>query len=158
MAQHTNAAYDLDLFSPQRKPHLVELKNTKKANEDNRRRAHRQSVLNLMIYLAIAAVAVALVGYFITCNVRLTEMNKTLANKQAELSALESEGVRLKSEAAGKTSAEKVNAYVQDNGLYPVNSNQIYYIEATEEDQVFVAEEEPTWWEKARDAVVDFFS
>lgn len=158
MAQHSNAAYDLDLFSPDRKPHLVELKKTKKVTEDNRRRAHRQSVLNLMIYLAIAAVAVALVGYFITCNVRLTEMNKTLANKQAELSALESEGVRLKSEAASKTSAEKVNAYVQDNGLYPVNSNQIYYIEATEEDQVFVAEEDPTWWEKTWDAVVDFFS
>ena len=158
MAQHTNAAYDLDLFSPQRKPQLVELKNTKKATEDNRRRAHRQSVMNLLIYLAVAAVAVALVGYFITCNVRLTEMNKTLATKQSELSALESEGVRLKSEAAGKTSAEKVNAYVQENGLYPVNGNQIYYIEATEEDRVFVAQEDPTWWEKTWGAVVDFFS
>ena len=158
MAQHTNAAYDLDLFSPHRQPQLVEMKNTKKVTEDNRRRAHRQSVMNLLIYLSIAAVAVALVGYFITCNVRLTEMNNTLAAKQAELNALESEGVRLKSEVAGKTSAEQVNAYVQENGMYPVNGNQIYYIEATTEDQVFVAEEEETWLERAWGAVVDFFT
>ena len=155
---HTNAAYDLNLFSPQRKPRLVEMKNTKKAEEDSRRRAHRQSVLNLLIYLAVAAVAVALVGYFITCNVRLTEMNKTLSDKQAQLSALESEGVRLKSEVMSKTSAERVNAYVQENGLYPVNGSQVYYIAATEEDQVIVAEQEAGWLEKAWDAVVDFFS
>ena len=158
MAQHTNAAYDLDLFSPQRKPHLVEMKNTKKVEEDNRRRAHRQSVMNLLIYLAIAAVAVMLVGYFITCNVRLTEMNKTLADKQAQLSALESEGVRLKSEVAGKTSAEQVNAFVQENGLYPVTGNQIYYIEATEEDQVIIPEKDEGWLEKTWNVVLDFFA
>ncbi len=155
---HTNAAYDLDLFSPQRKPHLVEMKNTKKAEEDNRRRAHRQSVLNLLIYLSIAAVAVVLVGYFITCNVRLTEMNKSLADKQAQLSALESEGVRLKAEAASKTSAEQVNAFVQEHGMYPVNGSQIYYIPSTDEDQVIVAEKEVGWLEQAWNAVVDFFS
>ena len=158
MAQHSNAAYDLDLFSPQRKPHLVEMKNTKKVEEDNRRRAHRQSVMNLLIYLSIAAVAVVLVGYFITCNVRLTEMNKSLADKQAELSALESEGVRLKSEVAGKTSAEQVNSYVQQNGLYPVTSNQIYYIEATTEDQVIILEKQETWWEKTWNTMVDLFT
>ena len=158
MAQHTNAAYDLDLFSPQRKPHLVEMKNTKKVTEDNRRRAHRQAVMNLLIYLSIAAVAVVLVGYFITCNVRLTEMNKALADKQAELSALESEGVRLKSEAAGKTSAQQVNAFVQENGLYPVNSNQIYYIAATTEDQVIIPEKDEGWLEKTWHMMVDFFS
>lgn len=157
MAQ-SSAAYDLDLFSPHRKPRLVEMKNTKKAEEDNRRRAHRQSVLNLLIYLSIAAVAVVLVGYFITCNVRLTEMNKSLADKQAELSALESEGVRLKAEAASKTSAEKVNAYVQEHGLYPVNSSQIYYIPSTAEDEVIIVEEEKTWLEQAWDTVVDFFT
>ncbi len=158
MAQTTNAAYDLDLFSPQRKPHLVELKNTKKADEDNRRRAHRQSVLNVLIYLVIAAIVVGVVGYFITCRVRLTEMNKTLAEKQSEYNALVSEGVRLKSELAGETSAEQVNAYVQENGLYPINSNQIYYIEATDEDQVIVAEKDETWLERAWGSIVDFFS
>jgi cell division protein FtsL len=156
MAQ-ASRAYDLDLFQP-RKPHLVELKNTKKATEDNRRRSRRQSVLNLIVYLAIAAIAVVLVGYFITCNVQLTEMNKALSDKQTQLSALQSEAVRLKSEMAGKTSAEKVNAYVQENGLNPINSNQIYYIEATEEDQVSLPEENGNWLEQAWNAIVDFLS
>ena len=158
MAQHANAAYDLDLFSPNRKPHLVEMKNTKKAEEDSRRRAHRQSVLNLLIYLAIAAAAVVLVGYFITCRVRLTEQNKLLAERQAYLSELESESVRLKSEVASKTSAEQVNAYVQENGLYPVNSNQVYYVEATDEDQVIIPQKEVGWLERTWNAIADFFS
>ena len=157
MAQAASRAYDLDLFQP-RKPHLVELKNTKKATEDNRRRSRRQSVLNLIVYLAIAALAVVLVGYFITCNVQLTEMNKALSDKQSQLSALQSEAVRLKSEMAGKTSAEKVNAYVQENGLNPINSNQIYYIEAKEQDQVSLANENDSWFRKAWDALLDFLS
>ena len=153
----TNAAYDLELFSP-RKPHLVEMKNTKKAQQDNRRRAHRQSVLSLVIYLAVAAVAVALVGYFITCNVRLTEMNKAILDKQSYLSALESEEVRLKSEVASQTSAERVDAYVQENGMYPVSSNQIYYIEAGEQDQVSLPEDNGNWLHKVWNAIVDVMS
>lgn len=154
---HTSTAYDLELFSD-RKPHLVEMKNTKKAEEDTRRRAHRQSVLSLLVYLAVAAVAIALVGYFITCNVRLTEMNKALKDKQAQLSALQSEEVRLKSEVAGLTSAEKVNAYVQENGLGPVNGNQVYYIEAQEQDQVTIPKEEGNWFQRTWNAIVDFLS
>ena len=154
---HVSTAYDFELFSD-RKPQLVELKNTKKAEEDTRRRAHRQSVFTLLVYLAVAAVAVVLVGYFITCNVRLTEMNKALKDKQAQLSALQSEEVRLKSEVAGLTSAEKVNSYVQENGLGPVNSNQIYYIEAQQQDQVVVPKEEGNWFQRAWNAVVDFLT
>ena len=152
---HVSTAYDLELFSD-RKPHLVEMKNTKKAEEDTRRRAHRQSVLSLVVYLAVAAVAIALVGYFITCNVRLTEMNKAIKDKQAQLSSLQSEEIRLKSEVAGLTSAEKVNGYVQEHGLGPVNSNQIYYIEAQAQDQVTVPEEEGTWFQRAWNAIVEF--
>lgn len=150
-----STAYDLELFSD-RKPQLVEMKNTKKAEEDTRRRAHRQSVLSLVVYLAVAAVAIVLVGYFITCNVRLTEMNKSIKDKQAQLSALQSEEIRLKSEVAGLTSAEKVNGFVQENGLGPVNSNQIYYIEAQEQDQVTVPKEEGTWFERAWNAIIEF--
>ena len=150
-----STAYDLELFSD-RKPQLVEMKNTKKAEEDTRRRAHRQSVLSLVVYLAVAAVAIVLVGYFITCNVRLTEMNKAIKDKQAQLSALQSEEIRLKSEVAGLTSAEKVNGFVQENGLGPVNSNQIYYIEAQEQDQVTVPKEEGTWFERAWNAIIEF--
>jgi len=152
-----NEAYDLELFQP-REPRLVALKNTKKVQEDTRRRTRRQSLVNLVVYLSLALVAMALVGYFITCNVRLTEMNKTLADGQAQLSALQSEQVRLQSELAGLTSAERINQYAQEHGLLPLDSNQIYYIEAKEEDQVSLAEENDNWFSKAWDAMLDFLS
>lgn len=150
-------AYDLELFSP-RRPHLVEMEGSKKKAEDTRRRTRRQSFLNLVVYLAIAALAIGLVGYFITCNVRLTELNKELIAKQAELSALQSEEVRLRSEVAGETSAEKVDRFVQANGMSPLNSNQVYYIEAEEEDQVSLPEENGNWLQQAWNAIVDFLS
>ena len=156
MAQ-TGVAYDLELFSS-RRPHLVEMKNNKKAEADTRRRTRRQSVLNLVVYLAVAAIAIVLVGYFITCNVRLTEMNKELLDKQAQLSALQSETVRLQSEVAAKTSTDKVDAYVQETGMSPINSNQIYYIEAKTQDQVSLPEDDGNWLAKAWDTVVDIFS
>ncbi|MBE6807033.1 MAG: hypothetical protein E7527_03330 [Ruminococcaceae bacterium] len=156
MAQ-TGQAYDLELFRP-REHRLVEVKNTKKMEEDARRRNHRQSVLNFVVYLGIALAVLALVGYFITCNVRLTELNKQIADGEAQLSALQSEEVRLNSELAGLTSAERVNQYVQEQGMLPISSSQIYYIEAPQQDQVSVAQEEKGFLEEAWDAVVDFFS
>ncbi len=156
MAQ-TGQAYDLELFRP-REPRLVTVQNSKKAQEDARRRSHRQSVLNFVVYLSIALVALALVGYFITCNVRLTELNKEIADGQAQLSALQSEQVRLQSDLAGKTSAEQVNQYVQEHGMLPLTGSQVYYIEAHQEDQVSLAEEEEGIFAKAWSAVVDFFS
>ena len=133
-------------------------KNNKKAEADTRRRTRRQSVLNVVVYLAVAAIAIALVGYFITCNVRLTEMNKKIADGQAQLSALQSEQVRLQSQLAGLTSAEQVNAYAQEHGLVPMASNQIYYIEAETQDQVSLASENDSWLRKAWDALRTFLS
>ena len=153
----TNAAYDLELFQP-RETRLVELKNNTKVQADRRRRTRRQSTLNVAVYLAVALLALGMVGYFITCNVRLTEMNKQIADGQAQLSALQSEQVRLQSELAGLTSAERVNAYAQEKGMLPVGSNQIYYIEAKEQDQVSLASEDGSWLRKAWDALASLLS
>ena len=152
-----NEAYDLELFQP-REPRLVALKNDAKTTKENKRRARRQSFANLVVYLSLALVAMGLVGYLITCNVRLTEMNKTLSDGQTQLNALQSEQVRLQSELAGLTSAEKINQYALENGLLPIDSNQIYYITANEEDQVSLAEEQEGWFSKAWNALVNFFS
>ncbi len=156
MAQ-SNAAYDLELFQP-REARLVALKNNTKAQADHRRRTRRQSTLNVVVYLAVALIALGMVGYFITCNVRLTEMNKQISDGQAQLSALQSEQVRLQSQLAGLTSAERVNTYAQEHGLVPVGSNQIYYIEAEEQDQVSLASENDSWLRKAWDALLAFLS
>ena len=111
-------------------------------------------LFNAVIVLAV----LALVGYFITCNVRLTELNKKKADGLAQLSALQSEEVRLNSELAGLTSAERVNQYVQEQGMLPVSSSQIYYIEAPQQDQVSVAQEEEGFFAQVWNTLADFFS
>ncbi len=152
-----NEAYDLELFRP-REPHLVALDENKRVVEENRKRARRHARLNMVVYMAVAFVAVAVIGYLITCNVRMTEMNKTIADYNVELNSLHSERVRLEAELAGKTSAEKINQYAQENGMAPAESNQIFYIATENEDEVIIPEGGKNWLERAWDAVCDLFT
>lgn len=156
MAQ-TNRAYDLELFQP-REARLVALKNNKKAQEDTRRRTRRQSVLNVVVYLVLGLLVMGAVGFFITGRVVLTEMKQELADQMKYSEALDSESVRLDSELAALTGAEQVNLYAQENGLVPVSSNQIYYIESQEQDQVSLPSENDSWFRKAWIAIQDFLS
>lgn len=142
-----NEAYDLELFQP-RQPRLVALKDSPKVAKEKKKRALRQSVLNVVVYLVIAAVAVAMIGYFITCNVQLTELNSAIADAQTQLSTLQSEKVRLQSELAGKTSAGQMEQYALENGMLPAQNNQIYYIHAADEDLVEVADDGQNWLEQ----------
>ena len=156
MAQ-TNRAYDLELFQP-REARLVALKNNKKVQEDTRRRTRRQSVLNVVVYLVLGLLVMGAVGFFITGRVVLTEMKQELADQMKYSEALDSESVRLDSELAALTGAEQVNLYAQENGLVPVSSNQIYYIESQEQDQVSLPSENDSWFRKAWIAIQDFLS
>ncbi len=152
-----NAAYDLEHFKP-REPKLVALEGNKKVAESKRKRAVRQSRLNFVAYLAVAVLALGMVAYFITCNVRLTEMNHAIDDCQAQLNTLHSEQVRLESELAGLTSAEQINNYAQAYGMLPVDSNQIYYIAADQQDAVTLAEDGDNWFVRAWNALRNFLS
>lgn len=142
-----NEAYDLEMFQP-RQPRLVALKDSPKVIKDKAKRARRQSVLNVVVYLLVAVVAIAMVGYFITCNVRLTELGSNIADAQAQLNTLQSERVRLQSELAGKTSAGQMELYALENGMLPAQNSQIYYICTGEEDLVEVADDGQNWLEQ----------
>ena len=85
-------------------------------------------------------------------------MNKTLSDGQIQLNELQSEQVRLKSELAGLTSAERINQYALDKGMQPIDSNQIYYITAHEEDAVTLTDEQDGWFGKLWSTVWDFLS
>ncbi len=152
-----NEAYDLDLFRP-REPKLVALEGNKKTAEDNRKRARRHARFNVVVYLALALTAVAIIGYLITSNVRMTEMNKAIADYNTELNTLHSERVRLEAELSGKTSAEQINKYAQENGMTPVDSNRIYYITTDSEDIVTVPGGGQTWFDRLWAAVCKLFS
>ena len=152
-----NEAYDLDLFRP-REPKLVALDGNKKVAEDNRKRARRHARFNVVVYLALALTAVAIIGYLITSNVRMTEMNKTIADYNTELNTLHSERVRLEAELAGKTSPEQINKYAQEHGMTLADSNQIYYITTDSEDVVSVHGGGQTWFDRLWEAICNIFS
>ncbi len=152
-----NEAYDLELFRP-REPRLVALKDNKRVAQDNRKRARRHARFNVVVYLALALVAVAVIGYLITCNVRMTEMNKTIADYTVELNTLHSERVRLEAELSGKTSAEQINKYAQENGMTPANTNQIFYIATDGEDIVTVPNGGQNWLERLWSAITNLFT
>ena len=156
MAQ-TNHAYDLDMFRP-REPKLVALKDNKKVVEHKKKRARRQAALNTVAILSVAIVALGMVAYFITCNVRLTEMNKSIADAQAQLNTLHSEQVRLQAELAGKTSAEQINNYAQQRGMLPIDSHQVYYIDGNQEDKVTLRQDENNWFKQAWNSLWSFLS
>lgn len=152
-----NEAYNLELFQP-REPQLRAMENTAKVTRDKKRRNSRHRLATVAVFLLVAAVVVGVIGYFIYCNVRLTEMNKALADGRTQLNVLQSEEVRLKSELAGLTSPERINQYALENGLQPIDSNQIYYITANEEDMVTLPEEKENWFSLAWNALVSFLS
>ncbi len=151
-----NEAYDLELFRP-REPRLVDLGENKKVVEENRKRARRHARMNVLVYLAVALTAVAIIGYLITSNVRMTEMNKMIADYQVELNTLHSERVRLEAELSGKTSAEQINKYAQENGMTPADTNQIYYIATDGEDVVSVPNGGQSGFARLWSAICDIF-
>ncbi len=151
-----NEAYDLELFQP-RQPRLVALKDSPKMAKDKQTRSRRQKVLNVIVYLSAALVAIGLVAYFITCNVQLTEMNRTISEYQTELSILQSERVRLESELASKTSAGQIDQYAQLNGMQPAENSQIYYIHGDTEDLVEMADSGGGWLRQAFEAFIGLF-
>lgn len=152
-----NEAYDLTLFE-RREPRLVALKGNKKAAADKKKRVRRQAVMNVAVYLTLAVVIMGMIGYFITCNVRLTEMNKAISDRQTQLSTLQSEKVRLEAELAGKTSAGQIDRYALENGMLPVESSQIYYIAENGDDLVVVPQESQSWLRRVWLTLTGFLS
>ena len=152
----TNEAYDLELFSP-REPRLRALEDNKKAVRDKQRRGRRQSLMTTLFYLMLGVVLTVIIGFFITGRVRLTEMNKALADSQAQLNVLQSERVRLEAELAAKTSAEQIDQYALENGMAPAESSQIYYISTADGDQVTVAKEALPWLQRLCQSVAALF-
>ncbi len=151
------AAYDLSLFE-NKKARLVALKPNKKEQKSNSRHQRMQSVLNATAYVLIAIVALGIVGFLITSNLQLTEMNSQIAESRARLSELQSEQVRLESELASKTSIANVNTYALENGMSVANGNQIHYITLSGSDTVTVANGETGWFQQIWQSVSGIFA
>lgn len=152
-----NEAYDLELFKP-REPRLAAMENSKKAVADKHKHTRRQKAVNVVVYLTLAVILLCMLGYVLTCDVRLTELNKQISDCQTQLNTLQSERVRLEAALAGQTSAEQVSRYAQENGMYAANASQIFYVAGSEEDQVSVPREGTNWFTDLWETLTDFLS
>lgn len=157
MAGQIGNAYDLSLFES-KKTHLVALKPNKKEEKSSRRHAKVQSLLNVSVYVLIALLVLAVIGFLITTNVQLTELNSRIAETKSRLSELESEQVRLESDLASKTSIANVNAYALENGMTVADAHQISYITVSGSDAVTVSADSTNRFAQIINAVKSFFS
>lgn len=122
------AAYDLSMYEP--KSNIRTLPG-KKATKADKRRARTQKLINSIATVAVAGLVLLSIGFMITGQVRLTELNSAISQAEEQYNEACGETKRLKGEIAAQTSAQSVEEYAESVGLRQVESGQIDYITVT---------------------------
>lgn len=128
MATYGSEAYDLSMYEPKAKIRALP---GKKATKADKRRARLQKLLNTVVTAAVSGAVLLVIGFMISSQVRLTELNSAISRAETTLSEAVGEAKRLESELAAQTSAQSVEAYAESAGLRQVESGQIDYITVT---------------------------
>ncbi len=128
MASYGSEAYDLSMYEPKAKIRALP---GKKATKADKRRARLQKLLNTVVTAAVAGGVLLVIGFMISSQVRLTELNSAISQAESTLSEAVGETKRLESELAAQTSAQSVEEYAESAGLRQVESGQIDYITVT---------------------------
>ncbi|MBQ1211729.1 MAG: hypothetical protein IIX68_08005 [Clostridia bacterium] len=128
MATYGSEAYDLSIYEPKAK---IKALPGKKATKAEKRRARLQKLLNTVATAAVAGIVLLVIGFMISSQVRLTELNSAIGHAETALDEAIGETKRLESELAAQTSAQSVEEYAESAGLRQVESGQIDYITVT---------------------------
>lgn len=128
MATYGSEAYDLSMYEPKAKIRALP---GKKATKADKRRARLQKLLNTVVTAAVAGAVLLVIGFMISSQVRLTELNSAISRAESSLGEAVGETKRLESELAAQTSAQSVEEYAESEGLRQVESGQIDYITVT---------------------------
>ena len=128
MATYGSEAYDLSMYEPKAKIRALP---GKKATKADKRRARLQKLLNTVVTAAVSGAVLLVIGFMISSQVRLTELNSAISRAESTLSEAVGETKRLESELAAQTSAQSVEEYAESAGLRQVESGQIDYITVT---------------------------
>ena len=84
-----------------------------------------------------------LLAAVIYSNVQQLQVSNQIAEKQQELTDLQSENVRMKSEIAGRTSNKNIQTYAEEVlGMRTIDQSQIEYVQIQTDDVVNIPEEE----------------
>lgn len=125
----TNTAYDFSRFEKKRvknKPELKVITN----------KAPKQKILSLknLAYVVVAVIAIAVTIYN---RVILTELSAQVSSYETQLEELQSETVRLKTQAEIKLSSTNIEEQATKKlGLVKPDSSQIRYVDMSQGDKV----------------------
>ena len=85
----------------------------------------------------------ALLAAVIYSNVQQLQISNQITEKQQELTDLQSENVRMRSEIAGRTSNKNIQTYAEEVlGMRTIDQSQIEYVQIQTDDVVNIPEEE----------------
>lgn len=149
MARYGSEAYDLSLFET-KKAKITPLPG-KKATKADKKHSRIQTLLNWVVTGLVSLSVLAVIMVMIGSQVKLTEMNSMINQKQAQVSELSGEVKRLEGELAANTSAQSVEEYAESVGLRQTESGQIDYITVDVPD--VQPEPEPSFWESLWSAI-----
>lgn len=142
--------YDLERFVSH-KPKLIALKKSPKEQKRRKKQAKQQRILNISVLFSIVLAISILIGHVLTNQVKITELNCVIAEKDKQITIMESEQVRLQAEITALGSPEKLRAYAEAQGLLDTSGMQVYYIVAHDKDDVQIMQKS-NWftrlWEK----------
>ncbi|MGN0453322.1 MAG: septum formation initiator family protein [Ruminococcus sp.] len=146
--------YDLSLFEthgtavPKPQPQKVKKKNTKNnivelpkmSDDKSARRKH--NVKGLLIGFAMSAVIVLLLGFLVSGQVRLAELNQQISVAETELSHRVSEYTQMQSKVVGTLSTSAIEEYARTElGMTKATNQQKEYISLSQGDKAEVFEE-----------------
>lgn len=158
-ANRGTEAYDLSLFEP-RPAKVVNLKTNKKFQKKQQQRRAIQSFLNTFATICVAAFAVAVVGMMIASRIKMTELDGQINDLEKQITALQSEKIRLTDELSSKTSIKSVEEYAYNVlGMQKIESSQVKYIESENCDKAVVADKaKGSFFKAAGSAISNFFT
>jgi len=135
MAIGSSEAYELNTVQETEQPRLRAMNSPQKSAEIKKKQAKRLSGARLIYTIFFSVILVVAVAWMIILQASVTELSDGNAVLKEELSILKSEESRLRNELSAKTSAEKVDEFIEQQGMIKTQPDQIQYF-ATEEGEV----------------------
>ncbi|NMP37759.1 MAG: hypothetical protein GX051_06490 [Clostridiales bacterium] len=146
-------AYDLSLFEPQTvtstaavpgkqpaaSPPLRQVKKKPQSHRQTRQEAaiYRRRMLKV---LSVSLCMLTFVAAIIYTRVQADEAQREITRLQKNITAIQSENVRLSMELSSKVSMDKVESYAEDTlGMVKAENYQITYIDLSEGDEVVLS-------------------
>lgn len=143
MAIGSSEAYKLDTVEEIGTPRLRAMNSPQKSAEIKKKQAKRLSGARLIYTILFLLILVAAVAGVVVLQARVTELSDGNAELKEELEILQSEEKSLNNALSAKTSAEKVDEFIEEKGMIKTQHDQYEYFTTGEEEVIEVTDPAP---------------